>query len=80
MNVEIANAVEKVARESLRAGETHVAYILGILVGTIQRGDIEEFAAAVGIFTQEAIFKQTIRQLKKNTANSEDNASHFSEN
>lgn len=80
MNVEIANAVEKVAQQALKAGETHIAYILGILCGTIHRGDVEEFAAAVGIFTQEAIFKQTIRQLKEKSVDSAGDANRFSKN
>jgi hypothetical protein len=80
MNAEIAKEIEKLAEKTLAAGETHAAFILGILCGALQRGETMELADAVGDFVKTAVFEETIRKLKEHAEESKRDQSRFSDN
>jgi hypothetical protein len=80
MDSEILIAIEGLAQKAILAGESHTAYVLGILSRSLQRGDVAELAESVGNFTKVAIFKQTLRELAIRALDSEQGKSNFSEN
>jgi hypothetical protein len=68
MKRQLIGDIEKLAQQALASEEPHVAYILGILCGSLARGDEKELSDAVGNWVKLAIWTQTLKQLEYNAA------------
>ena len=80
LNTHLIIIIGNAAEHALAAGDNDTAYILGILCGSLQRGDTSDMAKSVEGFVTNAVRKQTLQILSENSGASENDLSSHSKN